>query len=902
MSVRYNSVMQLTSSSSLSETDERRLLNDFSYEFGWTPSDRLEVPAIEEVSSIHLVVEHGLENQAVISFLKKPHHELSAEEQRGLLSISYNNLVDWHVQIQSDQVIYTFNRFYPFQMTRREYISKDNLDFLTSEVFQQIIEDRQNSNLPCLDDALIETISFWKRNLSAELGSENITNKELSSLFNAIIFVRAVEDNYRSALLRSNSNVRIDNQVLLQAVREMDSGETFSGVIRQALNMLEQHNISQELIDFPALEAFNPLNRELLFDLIRDFYKIKHAKPYEYDFSLMSKHALSRIYEKYTSVLKRVESDQLSLLTTLPEESNNRALGSIYTPQFIARFFSRYLREQVSHYQFRRLKTLEPSVGSGIFLRTLLEYQCDLTQEGVTTELIKQAFNNVVGVDIDPNACHATILSLSLLHLVLTNQLPLKLNIHNCEAITYYQEQANIRSGFNAVISNPPFISLGDQAEEVREQLSKFIGNHGRGKLDYYLAFLKIALDALEPGGYGLFIIPHGFLVNANSGGIRKLLISEAWIRCIVDLSGVKVFPEVDTYVVLLIFQKKFRLNPEPKAMIAQCRALVSEAFHAVLEDRETDTKMYTTFKVNQSAFNEDTWPLLPPSVWSIHQKLKSLPKISNFMDIKVGVQTGSNKVFIFDEKAVPTEEIDIFIPYLPDKEMLPYSVPKTPSQYLFYPYRHGRRLSSDYISKNFPKTWKLIAKQQEILNKRSAVQKNQIEWWQLERPRHDYIKMPKILTPHLVIRPRFSLDLTGQYGVIRSPVILPKRINARNILDGETLNEGVSDEEISKELLKYFVAILNSTVCYRYISENANRYGGGYTMLEPKRLQDTPVPDPKLVAPKILNRLISLVDIRLEAKGKNMIEIEEEIDNIVSNLYGLTRDEAMSYQIKHDS
>jgi hypothetical protein len=44
-----------------------------------------------------------------------------------------------------------------------------------------------------LDDALIETISFWKRNLYAEM-EENISNQQFSALFNAIIFTRAVEE------------------------------------------------------------------------------------------------------------------------------------------------------------------------------------------------------------------------------------------------------------------------------------------------------------------------------------------------------------------------------------------------------------------------------------------------------------------------------------------------------------------------------------------------------------------------------------------------------------------------------------------------------------------------------------------------------------------------------------
>jgi len=891
------------------------MLNDFSYHFGWTPSDRLEVPITNNTSNAHLVVEHGFENQAVISFLKKPHHELSSEEQRELLSISYNNLVDWHIQIQSDEVVFTFNRCYPFRIARKEYLSKDNLDILRSEEFENIASKKQSPNLPCLDDALIETISFWKRNLSIELSEFDVSNKQFSTLFNAIIFVRAVEDNYRNSLLQANTDAP-STRVLVDFATSTTSNKTFRQIIWDALHFLEQGNVSQEIINFSDLDIFNSLNDSLLIDLVKDFYRIRHAKPYEYNFSLMSKHALSRIYEKYTGILKHVEeSDQLSFFPVLPEENFDRVLGSVYTPQFIARFFARYLREQVSPYSFKRFKILEPSVGSGIFLRTLLESQCDLTQEGVTTELIKQAFSNTTGLDIDPNACHASILSLSLLHLVLTNQLPVKLSIYNSDAISYCQEHPEIKSSFDAAIGNPPFISLVDQTDEMRKQVANFLGEHGKGKLDYYLAFLKIGLDALKPGGYGLFVVPHNFLISESSSGMRKLISSQAWIRCIVDLSGIRVFSDVDTYVILLIFQKKFKLNPEPKAIIAQCQALVSAAFHAILEDREVSAKFYATFKLNQKNFSDsDTWLLLPPSVLSIHQKLKSFPKISEFTDIRVGVQTGSNKVFIVDDEQLPEGEEEAFIPYLSDKEMLPYAVPKGFSQYIFYPYLDGEKLSSAVVMERFPKTWKYLLKNQNILSNRSAVKRKEIEWWQLERPRFDYIKSPKIVTPHLVIRPRFSLDLEGQFAVVRSPIFLLKSINPNNEAEGFGILEGsessledlenvvqndeISDDEISKELLKYFVAILNSTVCYRYISENASKYGHRYTMLEPLRLLDTPVPDPKNVDPTVFNRLILLVDIRLEALGQRIIQVEKEIDEIVSGLYGLNSDEIMRYQL----
>ncbi|TRU84613.1 MAG: hypothetical protein EWV54_17660 [Microcystis novacekii Mn_MB_F_20050700_S1D] len=62
-------------------------------------------------------------------------------------------------------------------------------------------------------------------------------------------------------------------------------------------------------------------------------------------------------------------------------------------------------------------------------------------------------------MDVDPNACQAALLSLSLLHLVLTDQLPSQLSIETAESIQYYQDHPELKESFTAVITNPPFVA-----------------------------------------------------------------------------------------------------------------------------------------------------------------------------------------------------------------------------------------------------------------------------------------------------------------------------------------------------------------------------------------------------------------------------------------------------------
>jgi hypothetical protein len=98
MANQFDVVVQLMSGH-LPDSERAVRLQEFSRELGWRPTDRLDLPAVRQIASAQLLVEHGLENSAVVSFLRTPaqYATLSSEDRRSLLSVSYNNLVDWHV-------------------------------------------------------------------------------------------------------------------------------------------------------------------------------------------------------------------------------------------------------------------------------------------------------------------------------------------------------------------------------------------------------------------------------------------------------------------------------------------------------------------------------------------------------------------------------------------------------------------------------------------------------------------------------------------------------------------------------------------------------------------------------------------------------------------------------------
>jgi hypothetical protein len=194
----YELIQELTSDSITPAEQQGLRLNDFAAELGWRPSDQLKLPGTEDFSSGHIVVEHGLQNSAVISFLRRPirYAQLGVAEQKALLNASYNNLIDWHIAVDYDSATYVYNRIDPpkfFSYQRR--VARGNTSHLSSREFYTLSSDHPNPNVPALDTAIVRTISLWKRQLAADV--PGITNEEISALFNSIILVRALEDHHK---------------------------------------------------------------------------------------------------------------------------------------------------------------------------------------------------------------------------------------------------------------------------------------------------------------------------------------------------------------------------------------------------------------------------------------------------------------------------------------------------------------------------------------------------------------------------------------------------------------------------------------------------------------------------------------------------------------------------------
>lgn len=306
--------------------------------------------------------------------------------------------------------------------------------------------------------------------------------------------------------------------------------------------------------------------------------------------------------------------------------------------------------------------------------------------------------------------------------------------------------------------------------------------------------------------------------------------------------------------------------------MVLKCDDFVGLALEDVLQGTLAENRAYSIYQVPQSSFGENSWIVLPAAEASVQRKLEAFPPVARFVEVRQGIVTGADDIFIVDDSVVPSSDRHVFVPLLPDRAMQRYRVPPRTGRSVFYPFMGKRKLTEEALRDDFRSTWDYLDSHRARLSSRQAVLRGDIGWWEPERPRSPQtVLRPKIVTPHLILLPRFGLDLTGKYAVTRSPYIYPKI------------------DEAESEILRFLVAVLNSSLCHWYISSHSHRYGSGYTMIEVKTLKLVPISDPTY-APSETRRLIQLADLLLD-KSSGHDEIIE-IENIVSKLYGVTASE----------
>ena len=193
--------------------------------------------------------------------------------------------------------------------------------------------------------------------------------------------------------------------------------------------------------------------------------------------------------------------------------------------------------------------------------------------------------------------------------------------------------------GFDAVVGNPPYVSVTNIEPDFRNYLLRKFTT-ATGRFDLYITFAEQALCLLRKSGMFGFIQPIKFAIYANGKTLRDFLLGQTQIEQFVDVSQCRVFPDPTTYPCLPII-KKGTPSAEHKILVVRVPPDAPELIS------DSNSELVITARIPQSRFNltpENVFCLrLSDGLYHLIKRFDELSSSLNDMfDIEQCIRIGS--------------------------------------------------------------------------------------------------------------------------------------------------------------------------------------------------------------------------------------------------------------------
>lgn len=444
------------------------------------------------------------------------------------------------------------------------------------------------------------------------------------------------------------------------------------------------------------------------------------------------------------------------------------------------------------------------------------------------------------------------------------------------------EEAVWARGGFDVVIGNPPWLMAGYYVseDEVGYLRKRYLA--AKGKFDLYYVFLELGLGMITHHGTLGMIVPNKFFHTKAASTLRRVLSQPRSLRQIVDFGDTQLFEGATNYSCILIFQSA--QTSKPRYM------RVKETL--VIED---------DFEVAHGYIDERPWQFVQENLLMIfeHMDALSVPLVDMVEYFGAGVQTGADRIYMFEASEKTQVEPDLLRPILRGRDIRRYAVPDS-SRLLLFPYevRDGEfRIMEEKELRTYRHAFAYLQEYRDKLSERIWFGKNAEElsskWYgMMYLQPYAFLESPHLLTPSLSNRSNFTvgssdLFVTGTAGVIS---IVPSSRNGESVF--------------------YLLGLLNSSLISLYAVRHSPVYSGGYYKFSAPYLKQLPIrridfDDPADVA--LHDRVVAHVEalLALHARLAALPETDERreverqiaaedaaLDALVYELYGLTEEE----------
>lgn len=764
---------------------------------------------------------------------------------------------------------------------------------------------------------------FWKA-LSNRPDDKEEENKQVFCkesiylLVNRLLFIRICED--KGLLGKKISNGGIER--LREQLAEPILGET--GVFKQIVQFSYggAKNIYSHFYEKDnPLDWYESGDGELDRALNRVLWILN-----QFNFAKVDRDILGKLYEKY-----------------LPKDERKR-LGEFYTPDEVID----YILDAVEYIPSKAIENkdlIDPACGSGGFLvraarrliaRQAVKFEKATPKEALDNkrwpevysrltpkeceEIVNSVATRIHGFDINPFAVNITEMNL-LFQIIDLYSKAVKENrsfkvprfkVYETDSLEIATEQTNLslfygsagkslakdkdasdelkKKKYDFVVGNPPYVRVQQLDQKSRDAHTQSYVT-AKGNYDIYIPFIELGIKFLNKRGRFGYICSNQFFKRDYGKILRRFILENSHVFQIINFKDSGIFKDATNYPTILLLS-----SDEPgSSEIISIGCPESNTLREIAEGKTSPN--ISRFDIDLRKFGESEWILENPKETQIGKYFTDCKPLGDIAGIISGVQTGSDRLYLgnldptdndlFTTVKLKSESAKIeksqVIPFLLGRQVRKWHI-EYGSRAAIFPYMRkegGYSLPSEAeLRKASPSLFDYLSKKKAALDKRlwygQTAQKLHGAWFAYMYFKTDSMRDKMIVTPALINKVRFApveqevLFALGTAGVF-----------------------GVSP----KSDYYFILGLLNSKLINFTIKRLAPEKRGGYFQLNSKVLSRIPIKLPtnakeKEMAEKITLNAKEILKLKKKDAGADIRKLEDEIDDLVFDLYGITPEE----------
>ncbi len=440
-----------------------------------------------------------------------------------------------------------------------------------------------------------------------------------------------------------------------------------------------------------------------------------------------------------------------------------KEFGVVYTPVWIVDLI---LDNTMRDYQ-PAMKVCDPSCGDGAFLTRLVERICD----SVPARDCRRALENITGMDIDGEALAQCRDRLDETLASKGKRLKIKWDLR-CMDSANRAELTAYENRFDYVVGNPPYVRIQHLGKERRERLQADWSLAQHGSTDLYIAFFEIGMFLLKRGGWLGYITPNTYTKTAAGQLLRRFILGQHGIACLIDFGEHQVFKLATTYSLITVLNKN------------------------------TKRRKYELYRFDGDAITSNglvSVSRLPlKGIWTLESE-ETMQQIENLRtrgwplgeiaDIHVGIQTLADNVFILEKKS-EREGYVVAIDKLGGEVRLESGITRAilkasvmqngydrKERIIIFPYDNEKLVKESHLQNQYPCAYQYLKKHKNDLLKRDKGKHDPNRWYAFGREFGLTTTFgDKLITSGMNKRPNFQKCPSAEYTFYAGYCVKPKR------------------------------------------------------------------------------------------------------------------------------